>query len=115
MRIPRWLLGAAAAFAVVLPGQLAAQGVTTGAVSGTVTSEQGQALDGVQIQVRNASTGASAGTLTRADGRYFVQGLEVGGPYTITARRIGYAPRTKDYQPGRTEDETHDRDQEAAT
>lgn len=95
MRISRWMLGAAALFAAVLPGQLAAQGVTTGAVSGTVTGDQGQALEAVQIQVRNVSTGASAGGVTRADGRYFVQGLEVGGPYTVTARRIGYAPQTK--------------------
>lgn len=95
MRIPRWLLGAAAALAVVLPGQLAAQGVTTGAVSGTVSNEQGVGIEGVRIVVRNASTGGSASALTRADGRYFVQGLEVGGPYAVTARRIGFAPQTR--------------------
>lgn len=72
-----------------------AQGVTTGAVSGTVVNDQNAGLDQVQIRVVNVKTGASAGTLTRSDGRYFIQGLEVGGPYTVTARRIGFALQTK--------------------
>lgn len=95
MRITRWVLGVATALAIVLPGALRAQGVTTGAISGTVTNDQGQGVDAVQVQVRNTSTGATAGTLTHADGRYFVQGLEVGGPYTVTVRRIGFAPQSR--------------------
>jgi hypothetical protein len=96
MRIPRWMLGVATVLTVGLAARLSAQGVTTGAMSGTVTNAQGQAIEGVRVQVRNGSTGATSGTLTRADGRYFIQGLEVGGPYSITARRIGYSPQTKD-------------------
>lgn len=72
--------------------RLSAQGVTTGAVSGTVSAEENKGLAGAQVQVVNKQTGARTGTLTRADGRYYVPGLEVGGPYTVTVRRIGYAP-----------------------
>src|SRR6476659_2330579 len=84
MRITRWMLSAATAFAAALPGHLYAQGVTTGSISGTVTNEQAQGVDAVQVQVRNTSTGATAGTLTHNDGRY-----------TVTVRRIGFAPQTK--------------------
>ena len=84
------------ASAFVSSSPVFAQGVTTGAVSGTVVAEQNQPLAEVQVRIRNASTGATAGTVTRTDGRYFIQGLETGGPYVITARHIGYAPQTKD-------------------
>ena len=94
MRISRWVLGAVA-LAAILPLQLSAQG-TTGSVSGLVVSDVNQPLEGVQIQVVNGSTGATSGALTRADGRYYVQGLELGDRYRVTARRIGFAPRTVD-------------------
>ena len=93
MRIQRWMLGAVAALAVALPGQLAAQG-TTGSVSGTVVNEQAQPIEGVQVQVVDVSTGRSAGALTRSNGRFLVQGLEIGDRYRVTARRIGFAPRS---------------------
>ncbi|MEO8334133.1 MAG: carboxypeptidase regulatory-like domain-containing protein [bacterium] len=93
----RSLLGVVAAAALLLipRSDALAQGVTTGAVSGTVVNDQNQGLADVQIRVVNASTGATAGALTRTDGRYFIQGLEVGGPYTVTARRIGFAQQTR--------------------
>jgi len=92
----RPLVGAIAALALlaISPARATAQGVTTGAVSGTVTDNAGRGVEGVQVQVRNVSTGSAAGTLTRNDGRYFVQGLEVGGPYSVTVRLIGFAPQT---------------------
>ena len=73
---------------------LSAQGTTTGAISGTVTSDQGPA-EGVQIQIVNTATGYRAAATTRSNGRYFVQGLEVGGPYTVSARKIGLAQETR--------------------
>jgi outer membrane receptor for ferrienterochelin and colicin len=87
------LLGAAAA-----PANLAAQGITTGAIAGTVSDERGAPLSGVQIRIQNRTTGFVAGGLTREDGRYRVQNLEVGGPYSVTARRIGLQPDVKDNQ-----------------
>src|ERR1043166_3662636 len=95
MKIPRWTLRSAVLVAALVGGAtgLAAQGVTTGAISGTVTNAQGQALEGTQIQVTNRNTGARAGAISRADGRYYVPSLEVGGPYLVSVRRIGFAPR----------------------
>jgi hypothetical protein len=83
---------AAAALALVLPpsaSELAAQ-VTTGSVAGTVTDRTGRPIEGAQIQVQNRQTGYSSGALSRANGYFLVTGLEVGGPYTVRVRRIGY-------------------------
>lgn len=87
-------LGVAAALAAFSPAALAAQGVTTGAVTGVVTDESGQGVENAQIQVTNRATGYTAGGLTRTGGRYFVQGLEIGNRYGVTVRLIGYAPQT---------------------
>ena len=71
---------------------LAAQGITTAAVSGVVTDSVGQPVDAAQIQVTNQATGVKSGSLTRANGNYYIQGVEVGGPYVISVRRLGFAP-----------------------
>ena len=59
----RPLVGAVAALALlaIAPVRAAAQGVTTGAVSGTVTDDAGQGIEGVQVQLRNARTGLNIG------------------------------------------------------
>ena len=97
MKSPRWIVNAAmmlslALFSLASPSRLAAQGVTTGAVSGTVTDAAGKPVENAQVQIINRSTGYRSGALTRANGYYYVQGLEVGGPYTVTVKRIGYEP-----------------------
>src|SRR5205823_4939443 len=74
---------------------LAAQGVTTGAIGGAVTSEQGHGIADAQISISNPATGFRTGVSTRENGQYFVQGLEVGGPYTVVVRRIGMGQQTK--------------------
>ena len=92
----RSLVGVATALAlVVLPICVEAQGVTTGAVTGTVTDEAGRGIEGVQIEVRNPRTGLNAGTVTRSSGLYTVPGLPPDAGYAITARRIGFAPITR--------------------
>ena len=93
----RSLVGAVAALALIAlsPTRLLAQGVTTGAVSGTVTDDAGKGVEGVQVQLRNPSTGLNVGAITRSAGLYVIQGVEPGSNYTITVRRIGYAPQSR--------------------
>src|SRR5688500_8184212 len=89
----RWLLRLALPALVVFGASaLSAQGVTTGAIAGTVTNQQGAAIAEAQVQIINSATGYSAGASTRDNGYFFVQGLEVGGPYTVRVRRIGFQP-----------------------
>ena len=98
MKSPRWVVNAATmlSLALFLPlslsSRLAAQGVTTGAISGTVTDAAGKPVENAQVQITNRNSGFRSGSLTRANGYYYVQGLEVGGPYTVSVRRIGYEP-----------------------
>src|SRR3954466_1845543 len=70
-------------------GDARAQATTSAAITGRILDEQGRGLPGVDVAVTNHATGISTRGVSRADGRYLVAGLEVGGPYSVTARRIG--------------------------
>jgi outer membrane receptor protein involved in Fe transport len=97
-------VGAKAALAALFVGtlvmagttELSAQGVTTGAITGVVTNTQGQPVAGVQVTISNRATGYTTNVLTRANGLYLVQGLEVGGPYTVSASSVGYSTVTRE-------------------
>jgi outer membrane receptor protein involved in Fe transport len=95
MKSSRWILQAAVCLTALLgaAGPLAAQSVSTGAISGTVSDQQDKGMQGVQVQAINRLTGARSGTLTNDLGRYYISALETGGPYTVSIRRIGFAPR----------------------
>jgi outer membrane receptor protein involved in Fe transport len=97
MNKPGLLFAASLAALVLLvtSSPVAAQGVTTGAVNGVVTSEQGVPVESAQIQVTNLNTGFVATVATNVAGRYHVAGLEVGSNYRVTARRIGFRPLVK--------------------
>ena len=75
-----------------------AQGVTTGAVSGRVLDEAGVPVPGASISVVNTATGSASRVTSSRDGRYLVQGLDVGGPYSVTARHPGYQSQMRDGQ-----------------
>ena len=98
MTFTRWVaLGASVAFLATVPGAAAhAQGATTGAITGLVTDASGRPLENAQVQVVNRSTGFRTGQQTRANGRYYVQNLDVGPNYAVTVRLIGYAPVTRE-------------------
>ena len=72
-----FLCAAVSALLFSSAGSLSAQGVTTGAVSGTITNNQGQPIESAQIEVVNRATGSRSGTISRSDGRFYIQGLEV--------------------------------------
>jgi hypothetical protein len=77
-------------------GTVHAQGVTTGAITGRVTTTDGATLAGAVVTVTHVETGYTARSVTRPNGMFLVQGLEVGGPYTVTFRAIGYEPITRE-------------------
>jgi hypothetical protein len=88
----RFITGFVLMVSLLLVGSatLSAQGLTTGAITGTVTDPQGVPMAGAQVQIVNRASGFRTGTLTRSTGQYMVQGLEVGGPYTVTVTSIGH-------------------------
>ena len=75
---------------VATPG--AAQGVTSAAIRGVVRGEVGEPLADVEILATNGSTGQRFAGRSRADGRFNIENVAVGGPYTVEARLIGRRP-----------------------
>lgn len=70
--------------------ELLAQGVTTASIRGTVVDSDGNGLPGATVIARHEPTGTVYGTSTRADGRYNLPNLRIGGPYTVKATYIGF-------------------------
>jgi hypothetical protein len=64
--------------------------ITTSVLAGKVTDQKGVSMPGVSITVLNNSTGTKYASQTNADGRYNIQNMNPGGPYTITATYVGY-------------------------
>ncbi|HUQ47013.1 MAG TPA: carboxypeptidase regulatory-like domain-containing protein [Gemmatimonadaceae bacterium] len=93
-RLTRYITALCLVLAAVVATNANAQGITTGGVSGFVTDASGTPLENVQISITNRSTGFSVRTISRDGGRYSLPALETGGPYTLEARRIGFAPTT---------------------
>jgi outer membrane receptor protein involved in Fe transport len=66
-----------------------AQGVTTGAVTGVVTDTQMKPVAGASVIAIHEPSGTTYEGTTRADGRYTILGMRVGGPYTLTVNFVG--------------------------
>ena len=76
----------------LLPRLLAAQGVTTAAVEGTVTGEDGSPIPQAMVRLTNASNGRRWEFSTPPSGRYVLEDVAIGGPYRIEVRALGFAP-----------------------
>jgi outer membrane receptor protein involved in Fe transport len=94
-RLTRFITALGLVLAAVVATDARAQGITTGGVNGFVTDSAGNPLENAQIAITNRTTGYSVRATSRDGGRYNLPSLEVGGPYTLEARRIGYAPYTR--------------------
>ena len=92
----RW--GAAAlALALLAPvPPAAAQGVTSGAVTGTISDDAGAGVTGATLTLTNGSTGQRYSGQARADGRFIFENVQVGGPYVLEARALGFSPGRTD-------------------
>ncbi|WP_337864482.1 carboxypeptidase regulatory-like domain-containing protein [Ignavibacterium sp.] len=66
------------------------QVVTTSSMYGTVTDDKGEALPGANIITLHVPSGTQYGTSTRADGKFNITGMRVGGPYKVTVSFVGY-------------------------
>lgn len=64
--------------------------ITTGTIIGQVVDEKGESLPGVTVVAVHEPSGSVYGAATREDGRFTLQGIRTGGPYTITYTFVGY-------------------------
>src|SRR5438105_7849082 len=86
---------AAALFVLASTGPLRAQGLTTSAVAGIVTDSGGTAVDGARVVAVHLPSGTTYAAITRADGRFTIPGMRVGGPYRVTVTEVGYRPEAQ--------------------
>ena len=83
------LAALAPAFAVCATAQ-----VTTSAMSGRVVDEAQQPVIGASVIAVHEPSGSRYTAVTNNDGRYTLQGLRTGGPYTVTISYLGYGKKT---------------------
>lgn len=64
--------------------------VTTSSISGIVVDEKGFPLTGATVEAKHTPSGTFYGAVANLDGRYTIQGMRTGGPYTVKVSFIGY-------------------------
>jgi hypothetical protein len=87
-------IGALVALAISA-SPLAAQGVTTAAVTGVVKDAQGAVIPGASIVAVHVPSGTTYEAVTQSDGRFTMPGMRVGGPYKVTASLPGFTSEEK--------------------
>ena len=66
------------------------QGATTAAMSGIITDKSGAGLPGATIIAVHTPTNTQYVAPTNSDGRFNIQNMRVGGPYTVKVTFVGY-------------------------
>jgi len=66
------------------------QGATTAAMSGTITDSKGEKLPGATVIAVHTPTNTQYVAPTNADGRFNIQNMRVGGPYTVRITFVGF-------------------------
>lgn len=74
---------------------LVAQGITSAAVQGRITSTTRGSVENAIVVLINTTNGARQQTTSKTAGRYNFENATPGGPYTIEVRAIGFQAATK--------------------
>jgi hypothetical protein len=82
---------AAGAFTTVASAQ-----VTTGSIRGLVTDADNRPIEGARIVAVHTPSGTQYIGVTRADGKFNIPGMRIGGPYSVAATMIGFARQSRD-------------------
>lgn len=64
--------------------------ITTSALSGLIVDESEKPMIGAVITALHTPTGTEYNATSNTEGRYMIQGMRPGGPYTVTVSYIGY-------------------------
>lgn len=94
----RLVLSVIAALSLAVPAD--AQ-VTTGSLAGRVQNEKGEGVAGANVIAIHLPSGTTYEATTRADGRFQINNVRVGEPYSVTVAFTGgggtaFAPETQD-------------------
>jgi len=83
------------AFFIVISTICNAQ-VTTATLSGDVKDSKGVGIASATVTVEYPDAGIRLNLITRADGRFTVPNLRVGGPYRVSVTHVNYKPASAD-------------------
>ena len=65
--------------------------VTTSSLGGRVVDATGEPIPGVAVVATHVPSGTTYGVVTNGEGRYTIQGMRTGGPYTVEVSCLGFA------------------------
>ncbi|WP_092676009.1 TonB-dependent receptor [Hymenobacter arizonensis] len=66
------------------------QGTTTAAMSGVISDSKGEGLPGATVIAVHTPTNTQYVAPTNSDGRFNIQNMRVGGPYSVRVTFVGY-------------------------
>jgi hypothetical protein len=69
--------------------------VTTSSLTGLIKDDKGEASIGATVQATHVPSGTKYGVATNAEGRFTIQNMRIGGPYTVTISYIGSRTETR--------------------
>ncbi|OUJ73140.1 TonB-dependent receptor [Hymenobacter crusticola] len=72
------------------------QGITTSSMTGVITDQSGAGLPGATVIAVHTPTNTQYVAPTNSDGRFNLQNMRVGGPYTIRVTFVGYQDVTRE-------------------
>ncbi len=81
-----------AAFAAMLMAVVASAQVTTSALGGRVVDANGEPVIGAAVVATHTPSGTVYGVVTNEAGRYTINGMRAGGPYSVEVTCLGYQP-----------------------
>ena len=84
-----WSLAVACCMALLLASPAAAQTITTGNITGTISDAQGGVLPGATVTALHTDTGTSYEAVTGTDGRFTILNVRV-GTYTVAVNMSGF-------------------------
>jgi len=66
--------------------------VTTASLAGLITEDNVEPIIGASIVATHEPSGTRYSAISNVDGRYSIQGMRVGGPYTVRVSYVGMQP-----------------------
>ena len=64
--------------------------ITTSSMTGVIVDDTNEPLIGAVVKAVHVPSGTEYNAVSNMDGRFYIQGMRTGGPYTTTVSYVGY-------------------------